>query len=210
MSAKQRFEQVYRGKWWASHGVLSGNGSRPEGCRALMAWLSSCHAAGLSSICDLGCGDVEWIARVPEVADGRLRYHGIDAVPAIIKHHRRVFPWFRGESADLEAVADERAPGRAADIVILKDVLFHLCNGAAEQVLSHVSKWQAWKMLLVSTHAGAPNHRRRGLKGAGALPYDAEAAMGLLRVALNPPVLRFPRPDGGEWIVWERPTSARA
>jgi hypothetical protein len=200
----RRFRQVYARKGWATAGVLSGNGSRVEHCTELARWLQRmADEEGLASVCDLGCGDLEWICRVPAITGRVMSYHGVDVVAALVAHHRRIFPWFRGEVADLESVIEER-PGRAADVVLLKDVLFHLCSGAAEQVLMNAGRWARWRRLLASTHTGVDNAARRGLKGAGALPYDAEAAMRAVCPELGAPALRFPRPDGGEWVVWER------
>ena len=203
-ATERRFTDVYARKRWASHGILSGFGSRPGGCAEVAAWIQREADNGMGSLCDLGCGDVEWISRIPAIRERRIRYYGIDAVSAMVEHHKRIYPWFRGEAADLEEVWE--TPARRADMVILKDVLFHLCNGAAETILMHLFRERTtWRRLLVSTHAGVDNKKRHGLRGPACVPLDVEAMCLKEGFAVpSAPVHRFVRPDGGEWIVWSR------
>ena len=190
---RQRFEEVYQRKLWASAGVLSGEGSRVEHNGALVAWLDGCAEDGLRTVLDLGCGDLEWVARCRSITDGILEYTGYDVVPAMIEHHRRVFPWFRGLAIDLEEV-----PRVSADIVILKDVIFHHCNGAAEQILMNLNG-SRWRRLLVTSHPSADPTRRRGLRRGGWAPYDVEAS-GMIS---GKPVACLPRYDGCH-LVYQR------
>ena len=193
MSWERRFSKVYGRKLWASGGVLSGHGSRAENCGAEIAWLEECARKGLRSVLDLGCGDLEWVSHCDAILRGELDYEGWDVVPSMIEHHRRVFPWFRGRVMDIEEI-----PVLTADIIILKDVLFHHCNGFAEQILMNLSS-RHWRRLLITSHPGADNSRRRGLRKDGAWsPYDVEAT-GLLRLA---PVARLPRPEGGCQLIY--------
>jgi hypothetical protein len=201
MSVEERFSRVYRKGEWAVRGVLSGDGSRIETTRPVAAWLESEAAAGMRSVLDLGCGDLAWIAACPAITERRLRYYGIDVVPSLIAHHRRIYPWFNGEAADLEALprlGGSREHPQDTDIILLKDVLFHLCNGAAGQILMYVER-AAWKRLLVSTHPGADNLKRRGLKNGLMADLDVEAT-GLLS---GSPSYYLPRP-GGCYAVYER------
>lgn len=198
----RRFEDIYARKRWATQGVLSGDGSRVENCLPLVAWLDAQADAGLTSVLDLGCGDLEWVATCGAVTGRRLRYYGIDIVPSLIAHHRRVYPWFSGEAADLEALprlGGTQENPQAAEIVMLKDVLFHLCNGAAGQILMYVNR-ASWRRLLVGTHPGADNHRRGGLSsGAGMRPLDVEAT-GLIDGA----PARIIQTPSGSYAVYER------
>lgn len=171
MRAEEKFLAAYAKRSWASRGVLSGDGSRWEKCASLVAWLDEQANAGMKSVLDLGCGDLEWVAHCEAITTGQMRYHGIDVVPTLIAHHRRVFPWFQGEASDLEAM-----PRIEADVVILKDVLCHLCNGAAGQILMQVDRGK-WKRLLISTTRGTDNTARRGLGGSlRYAPFDVEAS----------------------------------
>lgn len=188
-----RFWDVYARKRWAVGGVLSGDGSRLATTAPVRGWIEQQARDGMRSLLDLGCGDLEWIAACDAVAGGDLSYFGIDVVAPLIAHHQRVFPWFCGEVQDLEAVTRIDA-----DVVLLKDVLFHLCNGAAGQILMAVNAGR-WKRLLVSTHPGADNMARRGLSGGRMAPLDVEAT-GLIA---GDPAAYLPRP-GGCYAIYER------
>jgi hypothetical protein len=193
MKAEARFEEVYRRKWWAAAGVLSGHGSRVGNCTALIDWLEACADVGLRTVLDLGCGDLEWVARCGAITDGRLCYEGWDVVPALVAHHRRVFPWYRGRVVDVEEV-----PRLEADVVICKDVIFHHCNGAAEQFLMNLNAGR-WRRLLVTSHPGADRAKRHGLHKGGWAPYDVEAA-GIIE---GKPAQYLPRYDGVH-LVYQR------
>ena len=82
---------------------------------------------------------------------------------------------------------------------MLKDVLFHLCNGAAQQILMNVAAG-SWRRLLVTTDPAADNTKRRNLRTSGAMmPLNVEA-LGVL----GPPAYCLPRPAGGCYAIWER------
>ena len=198
-SQEYRFGEVYRRKQWATGGVLSGDGSRLVNNGALIAWLDECAEQGLRTVVDLGCGDLEWISRCRAVTEGVLNYTGFDVVPAMIEHHRRLFPWFGGRASDLEEL---KASDLSADVVILKDVLPHHCNGFCEQMLMNLARAD-WKRLLVTTHPGANNAARRGVLGARWVPYDVEAT-GLLGAQ---PAYYLPRSEGC-YAVWESPSES--
>lgn len=193
MSYEKRFREVYAKRLWQTAGVLSGDGSQVKNTASVADWLDSLPEQGMKTILDMGCGDLEWVSRRKVITEGRLDYFGVDVVPELIGHHLRVFPWFKGEARDMEAMVKI-----SADVVILKDVLFHYCNGAAGQILQFVNEGN-WKRLLVTSHPGARNEIRRGLQGGRMMPYDVEAT-GIIAGA---PSLRLARPDG-EYLVYHR------
>lgn len=196
MNPEERFRRVYRRRVWLAGGALSGDGSRRATTVPVTAWLNDQAAIGMKSVLDLGCGDLEWVSGCEALVQGSMSYYGIDVVPELIAHHKRVFPWFRGEAKDLEEVVRV-----SSDVVMLKDVIMHLCTGAAETILHHVARGH-WKRLLITTFPGANNRIRRGLQSGGAMaPFDVEAT-GLL-----PPASYYlPRP-GGVYAVWEEKLS---
>lgn len=191
-----RFEEIYRRAAWASGtGVLSGSGSTKKSCAAFAEWIESI-AGRCSKILDLGCGDLEWIAEIPAIRERRIAYHGIDIVHPLIAHHRRVFPWFAGECCPITQVPD----ARGADVILLKDVLFHLSTEEATAILQMIAGWPGWRRLAVTSHRGVDNCKRRVLSGPAMAAFDVEA--------LNLPLLverRIRRPDGGEVIILSRP-----
>jgi len=190
----ERFSEIYQSARWASGtGVLSGSGSTASSCAAVAEWIEKCPCR---KILDLGCGDLEWMARIPKVSEGRVGYHGVDVVPSLVAHHRRVFPWFSGEAASILDLADERQ----ADMIVMKDVLFHLSTADSTAILQHVAAWTRWRWLAVTSHAGADNSRRTRPKGPGMAAFNVESAS----VNLGQKVGAIPRPDGGEVMIFER------
>jgi hypothetical protein len=189
-----RFYDVYARRSWAHRGVLSGEGSTVSNSRPVLEWLEKQAEEGMRTILDLGCGDLEWISRCEPVTSGLMRYEGWDVVGPLIDHHLRVFPWFTGRAVDMEDM-----PKIDADVVILKDVLFHHCNGKAEQILKNVFGG-TWRRLLVTSHPGADNSNRKGLQGGGFKPFDVEAT-GLLA---QQPAEILPRAGGGAFLIFAR------
>lgn len=194
-----RFTEVYRKGLWKTRGVLSGEGSMFERNRHLIEWLEREIAAGARSVLDLGCGDLEWISHCSSIVEERVSYYGVDVVPTLIAHHRRVFPWFGGEAVDLEELS--RLP--EADVVILKDVLPYNCSGRNETQLMALERAR-WQRLLVTSDPGAINAKRHGIRGGNSLPYDVEEArMATGERILTPPLIeRMPRHGGGEFLIY--------
>lgn len=190
----ERFSQIYHGARWASGtGVLSGSGSTVASCAAVARWIESCPC---EKILDLGCGDLEWMARIPKITARSVAYHGVDVVETLVGHHRRVFPWFEGESASILDLDDERG----ADLIVMKDVLFHLSTPDAMAILRHVAAWRRWRWFAVTSHAGAVNGNRPHPKGPGMAGFNVEAT----GIDLGRRVAAIPRPDGGAVVVFDR------
>lgn len=194
MGQEVRFSGVYAKGAWTSQGVLSGDGSRIENTEALREWIAWEINSGAGAILDLGCGDLTWISKVEGVRSGRASYYGVDVVASLIEHNRRVFPWFRGEAADIEGW-----PRINSDIVLLKDVLQHHCNGTAGQILKLVDGGR-WRRLVVTSNPRADNASRRGLRGGLWRDLDVEIT-GLIKGRI---IERIHRPGGGEYQVWSR------
>lgn len=194
MSFERRFHEVYQRKQWAMRGVLSGDGSRWENAGNVAAWVDGLSDQGFTELLDLGCGDLEWIARSSSIPSGCWNYHGVDVVPALIAHHQRVFPWFRGTVQDLETFLSVRS-----EVVICRDVLFHHCNGAAETILHHINEGN-WQRFLVTSHPGADNRQRRGLRAGAMLPLDVQAALPIRHDRLE----TLPRLAGGVHLIFHR------
>lgn len=183
MNAEHRFHALYR------------EGKFPEKAHpaALVSWLEARTRMGRQQVLDLGCGDLEWVSRCEAITQGKLAYRGLDIVPSLIAHHRRIYPWFSGEVADIETPSV-----RPADIVILKDVLCYLCNGAAEQILQNIAAWE-WDALIVSHAPGSPPEARRNLRDERSMPFDVVGS-GLIP---GEPTQILQLPDGEQMAVYE-------
>lgn len=166
----------------------------PNSQMELARWLDSQADMGTCSVLDLGCGTLSWIVHCEAVTEGRISYWGIDRRPALVEHHRRVFPWFRGQAQDVEELV-----GFPANIVIVNDLPARLCNGRAGQLLMNLSRSPGWRRALVISDPQASNAQRQRPPEGRAVPYNVEAS-GLLR---GVPVERF-LTYGGEALVYDR------
>lgn len=193
-----RFASIYSRGLWKSGGSLSGHGSRLDTTESIRDKITELiENAEVASILDLGCGDLTWISQVEAVAERRVKYYGVDVVPALVAHNQRIFPWFNGEACDLEAFT--KVVNFQADLVILKDVLPHHCAGTAAQILKLVNHGQ-WKYLLVTSHPAAINQKRSGITGPMWVPFNVETTKEIDGEVLD----RLHRPGGGEYQLWTR------
>lgn len=190
-----RFFSIYREAAWKSGGVLSGHGSRIDTTDSLRDWIEAAIDDGrVKTILDLGCGDLTWVSSIEGIVSMKAQYYGVDIVPSLIAHHRRIFPWFKGEASDLEAFVKVDS-----DLVILKDVLPHHCTGTAGQILKLID-FGRWKYLITTSHPKAVNKLRSGVKGSMWVPYNVEKAAIIRGVVTE----RLVRPEDGEYQIWTR------
>lgn len=121
------FEAIYRDDRWTSG---SGPGSHPDNTieyRAFLARFMEANAVG--SVTDLGCGDWQF-SRYMDWS--RVRYTGLDVVPAIIDRNTRLYAGPTVEFRLLQSLDD--LPG--GDLVVAKEVLQHLPNKVVAEYLA--------------------------------------------------------------------------
>ena len=114
---EHEFTTVYAQKQW---GYKSGPGSVPDECESLVARLTDYigeHA--ISSICDVGCGYVQWIPKL--VSATGVSYIGVDCVKDVLDAAQAENPGLTLQHLD---VRNPRALPRA-DMYFIKDVLQH-------------------------------------------------------------------------------------
>lgn len=82
---KEIFTDIYARNVW--HGG-SGPGSDPTFCAPLIAFLQEyVHEHRIGSLCDLGCGDLQWMPTLIEKV--QIRYIGVDCVESLLAAHRQ-------------------------------------------------------------------------------------------------------------------------
>ncbi len=120
----------------------------------------------ITSVLDVGCGDLTWVSAMRAFSDGHVRYHGIDVVPSLVAAGRRL----HGRWAHLTCADARTCTLPAADLVLCKELAIHLEDAQFLDVLRNVARSEC-KHVLVSTdyaarapHATdftAPYHWRR-------------------------------------------------
>jgi len=145
---KKAMEQVYEEKLWGNNGstFYSGDGSHYPDLvkpytKAITAFLQS--FASPITICDLGCGDFN-VGK--ELVPFTKKYIGVDIVQGLIDYNRHTFQFPNLEFQCLDIAND---PIPSADVVILRQVLQHLSNTEAQNVVSKLTKY---RYMLLTEH----------------------------------------------------------
>lgn len=129
-----RFEQIYATNEWG-HG--SGEGSLPVHTKGYVAFLQRFLSDNrIASVVDMGCGDWQFSKSIQW---GSIRYRGYDVVRQVVERNIEQysapnisFHLYSGNPADLPP----------ADLLISKDVLQHLSDGAIAKVLPCLDRFK--------------------------------------------------------------------
>jgi hypothetical protein len=132
---KTVFTDIYTNGIWKddrADSPLSGPGSSLASSKGFCEFIDTvCRTKNIKTVVDIGCGDLTWM---PTTAAFRnLVYTGIDIVPSLIESHKVNYP--RHTFLTLNVVSEEVPPG---DLVILRDVLFHLSHADILKVLRNI------------------------------------------------------------------------
>ena len=141
-----RFKAYGSRAWVSNRGQhsLSGLGSELAATRTVVEGLPELLAAvGCTRLLDIGCGDWNWMREVRLPCD----YIGIDIVPEVIEANRR---YERGgvEFLVLDAI---EGPLPTADVVLCREVLFHLSFQDGKTVLANIRTAGKWLLATSDT-----------------------------------------------------------
>ena len=122
-----KFDEIYKQKVWSGKDgsvPLSGPGSLVESSLPVIDFINQrVENHQIGSVLDLGCGDLTYISTIENIKSGALQYTGVDVSEYILKENEKRYPWFNGKSMDIT-----EAQVFDADLIIIKDILFHLTN----------------------------------------------------------------------------------
>jgi hypothetical protein len=188
------FSRIYAEGTWtdALPGMpRSGRGSLPEHSSSVIEYVRAQIGGGsVGSIADIGCGDLTYIHAIPEITSGAVAYTGFEIVPELVEEHRRLpFGTFH--------VGDVTAAGFRveADLVLLKDVLFHLEDQQVAAALDNLRRSQ-WRRLLI-TSSPVESNAGRSFDRWHFAPLNLERPPWSLR-----PEQALERVDGGAFLVF--------
>jgi hypothetical protein len=133
--AKARFQAIYDAGVW-QHGddgtPGSGFGSSLSATSTLRQILPSLlHEIGAQTLLDVGCGDFFWMQHV----NLAQIYLGVDVVETVIEDNRKRFETPRRKFLALNAIVDDLP---AADVVISREILFHLSFDDIDRLLRNI------------------------------------------------------------------------
>lgn len=147
------FTHIYHTNEWASDESKSGTGSTLEATQTVRDGLAALiKELGVTTLIDAGCGDFNWMRHL---ADGSFHYTGIDIVaPLIAKNNKR----YANEHRAFKVHDIVAAPCPTADLILCRDVLFHLSNRDARAALQNLIR-SGSKYLLTTTIPGTDKNR---------------------------------------------------
>jgi hypothetical protein len=150
MQRKDIFETIYKNGVWNDNRKdipASGPGSSLVQSKAFCCLLDSIQVdCNIQTIVDIGCGDLTWMPTTK--AFNLCKYIGIDIVDSLIQSHKKHYPQHKFYT--LDAVSDELPCG---DIVIIRDVLFHLSISDIQTVLAKIRGKYKYYLLTSCTNS---------------------------------------------------------
>jgi len=130
----KRFHRIYRSRYWGQNSEsISGCGSTLEATRNVREQLPALLSRlDCQALLDLGCGDFNWMKNV------RLecKYIGADIVDSIIQSNNDHYACAHRTFLNLDATRSTLPDG--VDVVLCREVLFHLSNQDIFRVLKNV------------------------------------------------------------------------
>jgi hypothetical protein len=159
------FTRIYMQNTWGGRVSRSGTGSEGDFATQKIGLLRNLiEQLEISSILDIGCGDMYWMRDVISVQGSRpiLRYLGIDVVPDVIAVNQRSYgtEHARFLAGDLtqpgrDAALDLRLTAEPWDLVMVLDVFGHLINAEVDAMLDCLFNRCRARYLLVTNRRGA-------------------------------------------------------
>jgi len=146
-TTKDKFTTIYQVKLWKGSESLSGYGSGfvyTENLRETIVQIVNDFQ--VMSILDLACGDFNWMRHVVDKITSS--YLGADIVETIIEKNKEKYENDRVKFTTLDIVEDEIP---SADLVICRDVLFHLPNESILKIINKIVESSS-KYLLITNH----------------------------------------------------------
>jgi len=142
---KYKFILIKTLNLWGSGESKSGTGSNIKRTQVIRGSLSDIvKAYNIKSILDCPCGDMNYMKEIfckyPEIAS---KYSGMDIVPELIKENKIFFPdvcFIEGDLSKLD---------KSYDLIIVKDLLQHLCTKKQLAILCALKK-SGSKYLLIN------------------------------------------------------------
>ena len=240
MAITSGFDTVYEHDLWADggEGGGSGPGSSINATRTVSALLvHTILGLGANSLLDAPCGAMMWMPGVLEASNSLravpglvgtgdqstpppFRYTGIDIVGHVVASaastHGAHSHW-RFVHADVTDPQLDLAPH---DLVLCRDLFFHLSNGKIQGALRNFKQsGSTWLLATHNAHALGPNGDHAAWNARGStvnargetvvLPPGWKGGLdegGYRPVNLRLPPFSLPAPDW-EWVEWRHPHS---
>jgi len=142
------FGAIHATQGWGAGESASGPGSTRERASSFLAdVISLVQSLGVRTLLDVPCGDFNWATPLADSVDS---YIGVDVVPALVTSNRERCASSRRRFLCRD-MCRQRLP--AADLVLCRDALVHLCERDIFAALNNLRRTRA-EYLLVTTFVG--------------------------------------------------------
>jgi len=154
MSLEERFQWIYKTRYWNSSESKSGDGSGLEATRGIRSELPLLtRSYSIRSILDVPCGDFYWMERL--INDLEVRYIGGDIVNELISdlnfRHAKEGVIFKRIDIRVDALPE-------SDLLLCRDCLFHLSNNDIHAFFENLARSKV-RYLLTSSHMTTRSHK---------------------------------------------------
>jgi SAM-dependent methyltransferase len=182
------FGDIYANRRWGGSRAqqldfCSGLGSFPENSTQYEdAVIRFIRDNNIASLTDIGCGDFQVSQRILGKVGRKIRYTGVDVVPALIERNNRLFANEHVSFVLADVTSD---PLPAADLILAREVLQHLSNDSIRIALD---KFKTYPFALI-TNGVANNPVRKNIDILPGASTRASLGSGLW---LESPPFNFP------------------
>lgn len=151
------FTNIYTNGIWSGgkHETLSGLGSTLEYSKTTRSFINNIiNEYQIKTIIDLGCGEMNWQKHLD--LTNVISYTGIDVVDQVIKSNIDKFKQdskFKFYTSDITELKDSLN----VDLLICREVLFHLCLSDVAKVLDIIKSSSA-KYVILTSHENTQNN----------------------------------------------------
>lgn len=132
------FDYIYQNNVWNNNDVrvpLSGPGSSLINTKNCSKMINDfINSNSITSVLDLGCGDLHWISKAPFFTENLIRYTGVDIVESLISEHLSKYPDKSFLCKDIVSYRDFAN----VDMIIIRDVIFHLSNKDIQMIFDNI------------------------------------------------------------------------
>ena len=142
------FGAIHSNRTWGDGESSSGPGStRERAAQFLPDLIALVRSLGTRCLLDVPCGDFNWAAPLADAVD---RYVGVDVVPALVSDNEKRWASPRRQFLCRDMVR-QRLP--AADLVLSRDALVHLCEEDVMRAVANLRRTGA-RYLVATTFVG--------------------------------------------------------
>ena len=151
--AGKRFEYIYLNNLWNEQESASGEGSTLSYTKNIREHLPKIFKNfEILSVLDAPCGDFNWMQHVLKESDG-VSYTGGDIVATLIRENNRKYATSNISFITIDITKDVLPD---ADLIIVRDCLFHLSYSDISLFLTNLSKSNI-KYILTTSHVKKDN-----------------------------------------------------